>query len=116
YSPNNEIIISIPAGNWASEPFRIPLETIADGELEQEEQLQLSLEDRPGIYRLSSTTACGGAPIETLTYTILDKAVTFDKTGTFVDVAGGVAADGQAIRNAGDRMDYTFTLTNNGGA
>src|SRR5690606_2043678 len=48
-------------------------------------------------------------------YTIKDAHASIEKQGTFVDLVGGTGPDGLPIKNAGDRMDYVFTVTNSGG-
>lgn len=115
-SPSDKVMIEIPAGDYAGEAFPIPLNVLADDLREDKEQFRLELVDKPGAggYRIGSVTACGEPGKGVATYTILDAHMTFEKTGTFVDVVGGLAPDGTPIKNAGDRMDYVFTLVNTG--
>jgi uncharacterized repeat protein (TIGR01451 family) len=117
-TPSDVIEVTIPEGEYVGDSFPVPLEALSDGVLEGREQLRLEIVDKPGVggYRVGSVNTCGAAAFSAMTYTILDAQVTLEKTGTFVDVVGGLASDGSAIKNAGDRMDYMFTVTNRGGA
>lgn len=110
------LTITVPPGNYAGTAFQIPLGILPDGVQENREQFALRLIDKPGEggYRVFSTEVCGAPGIATATYTILDAHIALQKIGTFVDVAGGIAPDGSPIKNAGDRMDYEFIVTNTG--
>src|SRR5690606_3187971 len=92
------------------------LDVLPDEVQENREQFRLEIVDKPGTggYRVGSVTTCGDTGKMAMTYTILDAHASIEKTGTFVDLVGGTAADGSPIKNAGDRMDYVFTLTNTG--
>ena len=113
---SESITVSVPAGAYAGEVIPVPLEVIQDGIPENREQFRIEIVDKPGVggYRAGSTQSCGGEGIVAATYTILDAHMTLQKIGTFVDVAGGIAPDGSPIKNAGDRMDYEFIVTNTG--
>jgi len=115
-SPMDTVTISIPPGDYAAEPFPIPIAVLADDVRENREQFRIELVDKPGEggYRVGSTTSCGAQGIVAATYTILDAHASIEKIGTFVDLVGGMAPDGSPIKNAGDRMDYEFIVTNTG--
>lgn len=114
-SPNDKIRIEIPSGNYAGEKFPIPLEIVKDDLAEDLETFRLEVDDQPGIYRAGSTSTCGAPGVLAMTYTIKDAHASIEKQGTFVDLVGGTGPDGLPIKNAGDRMDYVFTVTNSGG-
>lgn len=115
-SPGESVFIEIPPGDYAGESFPIPLDVLTDDLPEDEEQFRLEIVDKPGKggYRIGSVNACGEAGLSAATYTILDSHLSFEKTGTFVDLGGGFGPDGTPIKNAGDRMDYVFTVVNTG--
>lgn len=115
-SPSDEITIDIPAGDYAGTPFPVPMDILTDDIRENREKFKLEIVDKPGAggYRVGSVTTCGDAGRISIVYTILDAHASIQKIGTFVDLVGGFGPDGTPIKNAGDRMDYEFIVTNTG--
>jgi uncharacterized repeat protein (TIGR01451 family) len=68
--------MTIPAGNYngsnATSTFFIPFTIIQDGTTEGNETIIFQIGSSPGVYFVSSTTACGTSPIQNATYTVFD--------------------------------------------
>ncbi|MFC6491112.1 DUF7507 domain-containing protein, partial [Nitratireductor sp. GCM10026969] len=60
-------------------------------------------------YKISSVRSCGGDPHETLTYTILEAHLSVLKTAVLNDT------NQNRIGDAGETIDYAFTVENTGG-
>src|SRR5690606_6104979 len=100
-SPADTIIIPIEKGDYdGKKPFPVPLDVLPDEVQENREQFRLEIVDKPGTggYRVGSVTTCGDTGKMAMTYTILDAHASIEKTGTFVDLVGGTAADGSPIK------------------
>ncbi len=99
--------MTIPAGNYAGEAFPLGVQIVKDSVSEPDETIEFEIVENTAAYVLSSTQSCGAAAIATTTYTVLDEVIALEKAGTLDD--GG---DGRA--DAGDVIDYAFTVANTG--
>ncbi len=108
YSGGPTVTITIPEGTYDAEPFAIPVSILTDQEKENREQFTIEVVENEAAYIISSTSQCGGAGIDSMTYTILDAHMEITKAAVYQDTNGdGFASDG-------DTIQYTFTVTNTG--
>ncbi len=96
--------VTIPAGNYdgsnATSTFFIPFTIIQDGITEGNETIVFEIGSSPGVYFISSTTACGTSPIQNATYTVFDDE--FLSGNVFNDLDNSAAGTFIGIQNGAE--------------
>ncbi|WP_407353714.1 hypothetical protein [Luteimonas sp. R10] len=104
-APGSTFNVTIPAGDYgAGQAFPLPLSVIDDTDIEGDETVTLAIVEDPTNYVVSSTTTCGGAANEELTWEIVDDDVDLAITKD----------DGQTAYSPGGTVIYEIVVTNNG--
>lgn len=145
-STGNQVVIPIPVGNYdgtaaTGSLITIPIEIIQDTLSEGDETIVFQVEPNAARFLNNSTTVCGGSPISSSTYTIVDDeidprlilvkritAINGDTTGfaavqddpndnndTDANWPNGFLVGGiTATAVSGDVVDYTIYFLNTG--